>query len=121
MKNKERHGCLTAWLIYLIFTYSVMSLILFFNSGKATEDTSENMVLLMGSVGILNIFFCILLFNWVKLGFWGILGTNLVSLTIHIINDFEISHSIFGMFCLIALFGLLQLKKNNVSGWKNLE
>ncbi len=121
MTNKKRHGCLTAWLIYLIFAYSVMSIVFFFHTDKVPENTTENMVLLIGSVWILNVGFCILLFNWVKLGFWGILITNLILLAIEIINDHEISHSIFGIICLIALFGLLQLKKNNVSGWKNLD
>lgn len=121
MRNKQRHGCLTAWLIYLIVAYSAMSIVFFFHTDKIPKDTSENMLLLIGSVGILNVLFCILLFNWVKLGFWGILATNLILLTVQIVNDHEISHSIFGMLCLIALFGLLQLKKSNVSGWNNLE
>lgn len=69
MKNKKRHGCLTAWLIYLIFAYSVTSIVFFFHTDKVPEDTTENMVLLIGAVGILNVGFCILLFNWVKLGF----------------------------------------------------
>lgn len=121
MKNKQRHGCLTAWLSYLIFAYSIMSIVTFFHTDKVPKDTSENMALLLGSVAILNVLFCILIFNWVKLGFWGLLVTNVMLLTIQIINDHEISYSIFGMLVLIALFGLLQLKRNNVSGWNNLE
>ena len=31
-RNKQRHGCLTAWLIYLIIAYSIGSLGLFFGS-----------------------------------------------------------------------------------------
>ena len=121
MKNKKRHGCLTAWLIYLIIANSIVSFVFFFNTDNVPKNTTENMVLLIASIGFLNLGFCILIFNWVKLGFWGIVTTNLILLIIQIVNDHEISHSIFDIICLTILFGLLHLKKNKVSGWKNLE
>ena len=121
MKNKQRHGCLTAWLIYLMIAYSAVSIIFFFHTDKLPNKISENTTLLIGSIGILNTLFCFLLFKWVKLGFWGMVLTNLSMFIIQIINGYEISHSIFGIFCLITLYSLLQLRKNKVSGWDNLE
>jgi hypothetical protein len=115
MRNKQRHGCLTAWLIYLIVAYSIVSIVFFFHTDGIIEEfpnkTSENTILLIGSIGILNTLFCFLLFKWIKLGFWGMILTNLSMLIIQIINGYEISHSAFGIFCIITLYSLLQLKK----------
>ena len=125
MKNKQRHGCLTAWLIYLMIANSIVSIAFFFNTDKVTEVSpyrpSENIVLLIGSLGILNVFFSFLVLKWVKLGFWGIAVTGLGIFIIQIINGYGIFQPIFGLFGIIVLYAILQLKKNNVSGWENLE
>lgn len=119
MQKKKRHGCLTAWLIYLIFAYSISSIIYFFNSNQLTEMT-QDMSLIYCSFSILGIFFSILLFNWVKLGFWGIMTISLILSIIQISNG-TIFSSFLILLCLIILYCLLQIKKSNISGWNNLE
>ena len=125
MENKSRHGCLTAWLIYLIAAYSIISITYFFNTEKISEispyKTSENIILLIGSLGILNILFSYLVLKWVKLGFWGILTTSLVVFVVQLMNGHGFFQPILGLIGLIVLYALLLLKKNNVSGWNNLE
>lgn len=83
MRNKQRHGCLTAWLIYLIIAYSFSTIFYFFKTDEISKvleyKISENMILLRGSLGILGVIFSIMLLKWVKLGFWGIL---IISITI---------------------------------------
>ena len=125
MQNKQRHGCLTAWLIYLIIAYSIVSITYFFNTDEISEispyKTSKNILLIYGSLGILSIVFCILLFKWVRLGFWGILITSIIVLITQIINGHGIFQPLIGLFSIIVLYALLQLKKGNVSSWNNLE
>lgn len=125
MKNKQRHGCLTAWLIYLIIAYSFGTIIFFFKTDEISKitlyKTSENLNMIYGSLAILGVVFSVMLLKWVKLGFWGILFISISILIMRIINDLKITSSIYVFLCLLVLFGLLQLKKGNISGWNNLE
>lgn len=125
MRNKERHGCLTAWLIYLIISSAIISYVCFFKTivlfQNLPEEYSENVSLIVGSVGILNIFFCYLLFKWIKLGFWGLIATNFIMIIIQLMNGSDLIRPTLGVSCIIMLYFILQRKKNNISGWDNLE
>lgn len=125
MKNKQRHGCLTAWLIYLMITSAIISFVFFFKSNeeleKVQQNFSENIILIIGSIGILNILFCYLLLKCVKLGFWGLITTNCIMVIIHLMIGSDLIRPTLGLSCVIVLYALLQLKKKNVSGWDNLE
>jgi hypothetical protein len=125
MQDKQRHGCLTAWLIYLIIAYLIISITYFFNTDKISEispyKTSKDVLLIYGSLGILSIVFCILILKWLRLGFWGILMTSIIGIITQIINNHGIFEPLIGVFAIVVLYALLQLKKGNVSGWNNLE
>ena len=125
MENKQRHGCLTAWLIFLIIASSVGSLSIFFNSESMSKNLpyikSENMLLVLGSIEILNLMFAILLLKWVKLAFWGILSTSIVLCVIQIMGSKNYIYPIGTIIFASILYGLLKLKKNNISGWENLD
>lgn len=125
MQNKQRHGCLTAWLIYLIIAYSFSTIFYFFKTDEISKvleyKISENMILLRGSLGILGVIFSIMLLKWVKLGFWGIFIISILLFAAQLVNDDNIMSPFFILLCLIILYALLQLKKSNVSGWDNLE
>ena len=125
MRNKQRHGCLTAWLIYLMISSTLISYIFFFKNNDEIEklqlDFSENFSILIGSIGILNILFCYLILKWVKLGFWGLIVTNFIMMIVHIMNGSNLMRPTLGLSCIIMLYFLLRLKKKNVTGWDNLE
>ena len=120
MQKKERHGCLTAWLIYLIIAYSISTLIHFFNT-DAENKIPENMHLTYGALEILGIVFSVMIFNWVKLGFYGILIISIVLSLLQAMYGQGILSASFIFLCLLILFLLLQIKKANISGWNNLE
>ena len=120
MQKKERHGCLTAWLIYLIIAYSISTFIHFFNT-DAENKISENMHLTHGALGILGIVFSVMIFNWVKLGFYGVLIISIVLSLLQAMYGQGILSASFIFLCLLILFLLLQIKKANTSGWNNLE
>ena len=125
MQKKQRHGCLTAWLIYLMIAYSFSTFFYFFKTDEMSKiaqyQISEDMMLIHSSLGLLGIIFSIMLFRWVKLGFWGILTISVILFVLQLLNSNRIMSPIFIVICLIILFSLLQLKKANVSGWNNLE
>ena len=125
MQNKQRHGCLTAWLIYLIIAYSFSAIFYFFKteemSNIAQYNISENMMLLYGSFAILGVIFSIMLLKWIKLGFWGILIISVILFVVQLLNSDRVMSPIFILLCLVILYGVLQFKKANVTGWNNLE
>ena len=125
MHNKQRHGCLTAWLIYLIIAYSFNAIFYFFKTEEMSKiaqyNISENMMLLYGSLAILGVIFSIMLLKWIKLGFWGILIISIILFVIQLLNSDRVMSPIFILLCLVILYALLQFKKANVTGWNNLE
>jgi hypothetical protein len=125
MQNKQRHGYLTAWLIYLIIAYSFSAILYFFKTEEMSKiaqyKISENMMLIHGSLAILGVIFSIMLLKWIKLGFWGILIISLILFAVQLLNSHRIMSPIFILLCLVILYALLQFKKANVTGWNNLE
>lgn len=125
MQNKQRHGCLTAWLIYLMLSYSIVSMGLFFGSDIIVQKfqyiESENLLLIVASIAILNVLFILMLLKWFKLGFWGLLSTSTLLFIIQIMNCNNLLTPIITAIVILIMYGLLKLKKRNVSGWDNLE
>lgn len=67
---KQRHGCVTAWLILMIICNSLIAIIYLFASDLFTNNLSGNvstsMIILLGIIGIGNVVFSVLLFQWKK-------------------------------------------------------
>jgi len=125
MKNKQRHGCLTAWLVYLMISNSIVSLGLFYNINSIVQRfkyiKSENLLLIVASIQILNVLFLFMLLKWFKLGFWGLLSTSTLLFIIQIMNTKNILTPIITVIVMLITYGLLKLIKRNVSGWDNLD
>jgi hypothetical protein len=122
---KQRHGCVTAWLIFMIVANSLTAGIYLFAKELVTKslpvDVSTPMIILLGVIGIANIIFSIMLFQWKKLGFWGFAITTAGALIINIIIGLSIGQSLFGLAGIAILYGVLQIKQGNVTAWENLE
>lgn len=125
MRNKQRHGCLTAWLVYLMISNSIVSLGLFYNINSIVQRfkyiKSENLLLIVASIQILNVLFLFMLLKWFKLGFWGFLSTSTLLFIIQIMNTKNILTPITTVIVMLITCGLLKLKKRNVTGWGNLD
>jgi ABC-type multidrug transport system permease subunit len=122
---KQRHGCVTAWLVLMIFANSLTAVIYLFASDMIIKNLPGNvstpMLILLGIIGIGNIVFSVLLFQWKKVGFWGFLLTSIASLIINLSIGLGIGQSVIGLVGIAILYGVLQIKKDNVSAWDNLE
>jgi hypothetical protein len=123
--SKQRHGCVTAWLVLMIFFNSLIAIMYFFASDIVTKkspyNVSTTMVMLLGVIGVGNVIFSILLFQWKRIGFWGFIITGILTSFINLKIGLGTLQSLFGLFGIVLLYGILKVKKQNVTGWENLE
>lgn len=121
---KKRHGCVTAWLIYMIIVDSLIAIIYFFASDFVVENLRGNistpMIIISGIMGITNVVFSILLFQWKKIGFWGFTVTSIADLIINLSLGLGLEQSLIGLVDIIVLYYILQIKKDNIPAWDNL-
>lgn len=124
METKKRHGCVTAWLIIMIIANAITSVTYLFLDDMITESLPfpipQSMMLALAAIGTANLIFSVMLFKWKKWAFWGFVGTSLVTFGINISLGLGVTSSLLGLIGVVILFGILQIKKNEVSAWKNL-
>ncbi len=91
MEPKKRHGLVTAWLLLVILSnaYTGIKYVLFTGTVMAQLDlsASKGIIIAQGLLSLAMAFFALMVFEWKKWGFWG----------------------------------MLQIKKDGVSTWDNLE
>lgn len=123
--GKQRHGCVTAWLILMIVLNSITALV-YLVAGESIsrnfpQGISNSLLMLLAFIGILNTVFAILLFRWKRWAFWGFAFTSLITFTINLSIGIGLGQSILGFAGVAILFGIMQIERNGVSAWKNLE
>jgi hypothetical protein len=123
---KKRHGFVTAFLLLFIF-WSLLPILLFFYFGDSMSEylpngISYNRMILAGTlITILYIVCFVMLFRWKKWGFWGYILTVVLSLIINESMGQDMGNPIYYFFGVVILYGVLQIKKDNISAWNNLE
>jgi hypothetical protein len=119
----ERHGFVTFWLWLMIIVNVFVVIFSFSNSDFLAVAYNHNPILLVFG-GLVSVLYCIsavLILKWIN-GFWLFLGGNIAMIFIMIGADFSFLQSIFLVaISAILLFGVLQLKKNNISTWDYLQ
>ena len=125
VKEKERHGCVTAWLVFIIVINSILALVYLLASDMITNNLpnppSKSMILLLGLLGLANVVFAVLLLKWKKIAFLGFVATGVAACGINISIGLGIGQSLFGLVGIGVLYGILQIKKDEVSAWDNME
>jgi len=122
--QKQRHGCVTAWLVIMIVLNSLTAITYLFASDFITNnlpDASTTMIVLLGIFGIANIIFAVMLLRWKKFGFWGFIASSILVLIINLNIGIGIGQLVLGLVGVAILYGILQIKKDNVTAWENLE
>lgn len=123
--QKQRHGCVTAWLIFIIVANSIVALLYLLGGNMIAQNIpggiSTPFLIILGLLGVGNVFFAVLLLQWKKLGFWGFLGTSIVALFINLSIGMSVGQSLFGLVGIAILYGVLQIKQGDTSVWENLE
>jgi hypothetical protein len=125
MESKQRHGCVTTWLILMIIgnSYSAISYLFMDDmlSQVLAEPIPDSMRYALALVGITNLIFAIMLFQWKKWAFWGFAGTAIITLFINLSIGLGIGPSILGLLGIVILYAILQIKKDGKTAWENLE
>jgi hypothetical protein len=124
--KKQRHGCVTAWLILIIIINALTSLMYLFFGDTVMHESPEvpqSMLMLLAFLTLSNVFFAVMLLKWKKMGFWGFAITSSAAFILNLRMGFGIFHSVLGMTGLLILYGILQIKKDDTdtSTWSNLE
>jgi hypothetical protein len=121
--QKNRHGCLTTWLILMIIGNSISALIYLFGS-KIIQQAYPNapgwLLPVMTIILIFNVVCAVALFRWQKWGFWGFLGSSVAALVINLSIGVGIAQSLLGLLGVVLLYGVLNIGKDN-KGWPQLE
>ena len=122
---KDRHGCVTAWLVLMLVGNSLASVVnLLFGSAvvQNASGLSSLWIWALGAIGILNVIFVFKLFKWKKIGFYGFLMTTVLSLVISLIVDVVPLQALIGLAGIAVLHKLLQMKtESGRRAWSNLE
>ena len=122
---KQRHGCVTAWLILMIILNSLAALLYLFAGDTIAQGMpagiTHSILIVLGVLGIANVIFAVMLYNWKKLGFWGFVITSIGSFIINITSGLSTGQSFVGLVGIAVLYGILQITKDDVSAWDHLE
>ena len=112
--KKQRHGCLTAYLIFAIIVNAAVALYYVFE-GLAAFIIGAIFVVLL----IFNIICFIALFKWRKWGFWGVVVCIIVGVCLNLYLELgPVSFS--GLIGLGVLYGVLHIGEEN-KGWPQLD
>lgn len=125
MEEKQRHGCVTAWLIFIIVVNSMVALLYLLGGDLVVEnfpnDVSTPMIALLGVMSIGNVVFSVMLLRWQKVGFWGFALTSIIALAINLHIGIGMGQSITGLIGLGLLYAVLQIRSGDKSAWESLE
>ena len=122
-EQKQRHGCLLAFLILLVVVNSGVALVYLLGSQviqKSVPQAPMWAIMVLGVVSAFNVICAIAIFNWKKWGFWGFVLTSLVALYINLTIGLGIGNSLLGLVGVAVLYGVLQIGKEN-KGWSQLD
>lgn len=120
---KERHGCLTTYLVFMIIVNSCLSLLYLFGSewlrrnGAATPNWAF-WCLAVG--GIVNVLCAVALLRWKKWGFWGFVASAIAIFIVNLSIGLGPSSILAGAVGVAILYGVLQIGEKN-KGWPQLE
>jgi hypothetical protein len=131
MREKRRHGCLTAWLILMIVgnTLGLLANAFFALNPKAYEAAATQQgiravpsltFVLLTCLSVLSIACAVALFKWKKWGFYGFLGVSVAAFIINLSIGINLVQSLLGFVGVALLYGVLNIGEEN-KGWTQLE
>ncbi len=123
---KERHGCVTAWLYFMIVTNALLGMAYVFASDMMAESMTGDVdnsstVMLLGLVSLVNFVLAIMLLKWMKWGFYGFMVTSVLAVMLNLALGLGVGSSLAGLIGIVILYGILQIKQKERSTWEQLE
>jgi hypothetical protein len=123
-ETKQRHGCLTAWLVLMIISNSLTALIYLFAGGtiKSNLPNAPAWTLpILALASIANVVFSVALFRWKKWGFFGFVATSILAMIINLKLGMHVGLLLVGLLGVVTLYAVLQIGKDKEKGWTQLE
>ncbi len=123
LQEKERHGCLTAYLVLAIIANSATALLYLFGAAaikRSTPNIPDWAFPVLIVLVLFNLACAIALLRWKKWGFWGLIVSAVVTLGINLTIGLGLSSAIVGLLGVVILYGVLQIGKDN-RGWPQLD
>jgi hypothetical protein len=120
--GKQRHGCLTAWLVLMIIANAAAALYLLGSAAIRQNFPSAPAWAfpVLAVMVIANVVCAIALFQWKKWGFFGFLVTSAVTFVVNLMVGLNILQAILGFAGVATLYGVLQIGKER-KGWTQLD
>jgi hypothetical protein len=127
---KKRHGFITFWLWLMIICGAITGIYYFakaetiafqlvYRTGKGFDMC---LIYLIGGLALINALFAVALLQWKKWGFWTICISAVIALIINTAIGLNPVMSIVGgMSGILILWVILQIKKDGIKCWNNLE
>jgi hypothetical protein len=85
-------------------------------------STLKGIIIAQGLLSLAMGFFALMVFEWKKWGFWGMIGTTITTVALSMVMGMgTILPIIVGVGIIGILYGMLQIKKDGVTTWDNLE
>jgi len=120
---KQRHGCLTAYLAFIMIANSVTSIMYLTGAGGLRENAPnlpEWALPILILLGIVNLVCAAALFGWKKWGFWGFACSAAIAFIVNLSIVVDPVSAASGLLGVAILFGVLHIGKER-KGWTQLE
>jgi hypothetical protein len=121
-QSKSRHGCLWAYLIFMIVVNSFTSLAYLLMPGQiisAMPGATLPFIYVLAVLSLVNIVFSVALLKLKKWGFYGFCLIAIIVFPLNLMHGVSFVQSIFGLIGIPILFGVLHIGKEN-KGWPQL-
>jgi len=122
-EGKQRHGCLTTFLVLGIIANALASLGNLFGGAMIRQsfpDVPAWALPVLAVGGIFNIVCIIALFQWKKWGFYGAVASYIVAFFVNLVVGLNIVQALLGLVGIALLYGVLQIGGDK-KGWAQLE
>ncbi|MEM9194916.1 MAG: hypothetical protein AAGF12_37400 [Myxococcota bacterium] len=118
----ERHGCVTAWLVFMIVSNVLIS-IAYILAKEFFLETLPGidpwMLYALAVIGLVNVACAGALLHWKKWGFYGFVVTTVVVFGINLAGGLA-QQAIGGPIGVLVLWVVLQIKAGDVKAWDHL-
>ncbi|MBN2143824.1 MAG: hypothetical protein JW774_04285 [Candidatus Aureabacteria bacterium] len=122
-EGKQRHGCLTAWLVLMIIANAASALMYLLGSEAVRQNFPSApgwAFPVLTIMGIVNIVCAVALFQWKKWVFFGFLATTIVTFFVNLMLGINIVQATLGLAGLALLYCVLQIGKEK-KAWTQLD
>ena len=120
---KQRHGCLTAWLVVVVIANGCTLLLYMLAADPLGQDlplVPRWVLPLLTVLCVVRITCTVAVFLWRRWGFFGFVAVVVVEFSINLVTVQDIVSAVLGLVGLATLYGVLHIGGDR-SGWRQLE